>query len=320
MIRIRQTDMIRKLLSFLLVFGFVSCATNQFTGNNEFAVDLGDGITIPEGGFEFPTADGAVYIQGTREFQKVPEVIIGSEDFEKMRDLHQNSRDYILGKKVGWLVIPLRNNPRRAWIGTGFLVGPDLFMTNHHCIHDDEGLLPLKNAAIFMDYYQERKVDRTLGGVTAGVSGVLRAEPLKDYALLRLDKRIGYNYGWLQLDTTTPVGFGQNVKLISHPNGREKEIVRRNSQIVNIPAGHPLFRYPFALAYLADTQEGSSGSPVFLRDGMSVIAIHHSGSTRNDVPLLNAGSLMSDIVPEIQQWLMRLPPTPPTPPRGPRAN
>ena len=60
---------------------------------------------------------------------------------------------------------------------------------------------------------------------------------------------------------------------------------------------------PFALAYLADTEGGSSGAPVFLRDGTDVIAINHSGWTRRGVPYHNAGSLMSYIVPEIQQYL-----------------
>ena len=146
-------------------------------------------------------------------------------------------------------------------------------------------------------------MDRTRGGVTAGVSAVLRADAPKDYALLRLDKPIGDTYGWLELDTTTVPDTSQSVKLISHNRGRSKEIVRRNTEIVDIPADHPLANVPFALAYLSDSEGGSSGSPVFLREGTGVIAIHHSGWTRRDVPDFNAGSLMSYIVPEIRPWL-----------------
>ena len=83
----------------------------------------------------------------------------------------------------------------------------------------------------------------------------------KDYALLRLDKPIGNTYGWLELDTMTAVDSSQSVKLISHPQARSKEIVRRNTDIVEIPAGHPLANVPFELAYLADSERGSSGSP-----------------------------------------------------------
>ena len=163
-----------------------------------------------------------------------------------------------------------------------------------------------------MDYYQELDVDPTGGGITARVSEILRADAEKDYALLRLDRPIGYTYGWLELDTTTLPNVGQSVKIIAHSAARSKEIVRRNSQIIDIPLGHPLFGVPFALAYLADSEGGSSGAPVFLRDGTDVIAINHSEWSRGGEPYHNAGSLMSYIVPEIQQYL----PTPagPEPP------
>ena len=303
------------IVSLIFVFGFAFCLTNGFAdkvagfadeaaGFADEAAGFADDDFIPVGDFVFPTADGAAYIQDTPEFQKAPENIIGTNDFEKMRDLPPESQDYQLGRKVGFFLVPTRFDPNRSWICTGFLVGPDLFMTNHHCIHDDFGPLPLGGAMIFMDYYQERNVDRTLGGVTARVAGVIRMDAAKDYALLRLDKPIGNTYGWLDLDSTTRVNSNQSVKLISHNQGRSKEIVRRNSQIVDL---HPDLKneYPFLLAYLADSEPGSSGSPVFLREGTGVIAIHHSGWTNRNTgqPVFNAGSLMSYIVPEIQQYL-----------------
>ena len=296
------------ILFLILVFGLSFCLTNGFADNGS-AAEFEDNFAIPEGDFDFPTAEGPEYIQGTAEFQRVPDVIIGEPDFEKMRDLPIDSQDYQLGRKIGFIVIPDRDNPNISWICTGFLVGPDLFMTNHHCLHDDFGLRPLGGVRILMDYYQERDVDPTRGGVTAGVSELLKADAPKDYALLRLDKPIGNTYGWLELDTTTDVDTSQSVKLISHPRGRSKEIVRRNSGIVEVPPSIAAVR-PFLLAYLADSEGGSSGSPVFLREGTGVIAIHHSGWSNRFTgePLFNAGSLMSSIVPEIQQWLPGAPP------------
>ncbi|MYA71178.1 T9SS type A sorting domain-containing protein [Candidatus Poribacteria bacterium] len=282
------------ILFLIVILGLVSLGVT-----NGFAIPEG----LLEGDFEFPTADGAAYIQGNAEFQRVPNIIFGTNDFEKMRDFPPNSRDYILGRKVGLFFIPSRDG-LRGFICTGFLVGPDLFMTNHHCIHDEDGLLPLEGAAIFMDYYQEEEVDETLGGLTARVSGIVQMDELKDYALLRLDRPLGNTYGWLELDTTTRVDSDQSVKLISHPAGRSKEIVRNNTEIVDLP---PAFtaELPFIFAYLADSEGGASGSPVFLRDGTGVIGIHHSAWTNRFTgePLFNAGSLMSHILPEIEQHL-----------------
>ena len=293
------------ILSVLLLLGFTLCLTNGFADENAF----------PWEDVIFPTPEGDAYIQGTPEFQRVPAFTIGAPDYEKMRNLPKNSQDYRLGGKVGMITVPTRYG--QVKICTGFLVGPDLFLTNHHCIHDRLGLLPITGAKIYMDYYQDHDVDATLGGVTANVSAVLRTEYFKDYALLRLDKSIGNTYGWLDLNTTTRVDSSQSVKLMSHNQGRSKEIVRRNTEIVDIPADHSLANFPFFFAYLADSEGGASGSPIFLRDGTSVIGIHHSGWFRRVggriVPEFNAGTLMSHIVPEIQQWLPGGTPPPPPP-------
>jgi len=157
-----------------------------------------------------------------------------------------------------------------------------------------------------MDYYQEPNVDPRRGGVTAGVTAIVSADALLDYALLRLDKPIGNTYGWLELDTTTPAVPGQSVKLIHHSLARSKEISRRNSEIVEVPTDIAADN-PFMIGYLADTEGGSSGCPIFLRDGTGVIGINHSAWARHGVPIFNGGSLMSWIVPEIEQHLPKGP-------------
>ena len=278
---------------FILLLGLSLCLTNGFADE------------VPEPIFEFRVPEGDAYIQGNEDIKRAPNYIFGEPDYEKMRDLPVNSQDYQLGRHVGMLWTPVEPRSPRAFICTGFLVGPDLLMTNHHCVHDDFGRpFPLELIEIYMDYYQERVDDPTRGGVTAGVLSIVKADAQLDYALLRLDTPIGNTYGWLELDTTTPANPGQSVKIIHHSSGRSKEISRRNSQIVEVPA-EIAARYPFLIGYLADTEGGSSGSPIFLRDGTGVIGINHSGWFDQDGPIFNGGSLMSYIVPQIEQWLPR---------------
>ena len=297
--KIRGKALNKKAL--ILLLGLSLCLANGFA--DEVLVD-----EVQEPIYEFPTAEGDEYIQGTEDFiRKTPEFIFGSADYEKMRDLPKDSQDYQLGRKVAHLFTGIEPGSPHGFICTGFLVGPDLLMTNHHCVHSDYGQpADLELMAVYMDYYQEFRDDPTKGGVTAGVIAILKADARLDYALLRLDKPIGNTYGWLELDTTTLVTPGQSVKLIHHSAGRSKEISRRNSQIVK-PSQDIADRYPFLIAYLADTEPGSSGCPIFLRDGTGVIGINHSQWWNADGPIFNGGSLMSWIVPRIEQYLPKGP-------------
>ena len=281
--------MSKKVLVLLL--GLSLCLTNGFADE------------IPEPILEFRIPEGDEYIQGTEDIKRAPNAIFGTADYEKMRDLPKDSQDYQLGRKVAFLFTAVEPGSPRGLICTGFLVGPDLLMTNHHCVYDNYGRPPpLELMEIYMDYYQEWRDDPTRGGVTAGVAAIVKADAQLDYALLRLDKPIGNTYGWLELDTTTPATPGQSVKIIHHSSGRSKEISRRNSEIVEVPADIAA-RNPFLIGYLADTEGGSSGSPIFLRHGTGVIGINHSGWFNRDGPIFNGGSLMSWIVPQIEQYL-----------------
>ena len=280
-------------IALVLLIGLSVCLTNGFADE------------VPEPILEFRIPEGDAYIQGTEDIKRAPNFIFGAPDYEKMRDLPKNSQDYQLGRKVAYLRTPIEPGSPFGFNCTGFLVGPDLLMTNHHCVHDDFGRpFPLELIEIYMDYYQEWRDDPTRGGVTAGVISIVEANARLDYALLRLDKPIGNTYGWLELDTTTPATPGKSVKIIHHSAARSKEISRRNSEIVEIPADIAA-RNPFMIGYLADTEGGSSGSPIFLREETGVIGINHSGWFNRDGPIFNGGSLMSWIVPQIEQYLPR---------------
>ena len=312
------------ILSIMLMLGFALCLINisfadfaekiraaeEMIGTANFIED----DPIIEGDPEFPTAEGPEYIQDIGGFRLAPNFVFGPEQFEKMRDLPPDSQDYRLGTKIAYFHVQYA---RGYSCCTGFLVGPDLLMTNNHCLPSN-----ISDIEIYMDYYQEPEVDRTRGGITARVTQVLRKNPQLDYALLRLDKPIGNTYGWLTLDTTSNPQPGQSVKLIHHSACRSKEISRQDSEIPALPdLGLP----PFILPYYADTEGGTSGCPVFLRDGTDVIAINFAGIFNDingngeydrgiDEPICNVGILMSYIVPEIEDWLPNGPTPPPTPP------
>ena len=78
-----------------MALGFVLCLTNgfadewaEFTEVIRVAEEMKSAANgfILEDSFDFPTAEGPAYIQDTPEFQRVPDVILGTADFEKMRE------------------------------------------------------------------------------------------------------------------------------------------------------------------------------------------------------------------------------------------
>ena len=77
----------------ILLFSFIFCLTNTFADENGGPIDIED--IIAAGGFPF----------GDGEFQNVPEGIIGTNDFEKVRDLPTAGGYYQRSRKVGLLLI-----------------------------------------------------------------------------------------------------------------------------------------------------------------------------------------------------------------------
>jgi len=220
--------------------------------------------------------------EGSFLYQQVEnKMVIGVKNFEKIRHLAQTDSDREISKKIAHLRI---ENTQC----TGFLIASDLLLTNHHCVYDAKNHRTMKMEEI--DIYMNYLDDNSKGKIHSGVKQLLKINKQLDYALLRLDKKLGHTYGWLELDRGNETLNGA-VKVIQHPRGRSKEIARQQSAIV----GH----FPTALHYIADTDGGSSGSPVFLLQGNVVIALHHVGTKQ-----YNEGILIRTIVPEIRNWLM----------------
>ena len=98
--------------------------------------------------------------------------------------------------------------------------------------------------------------------------------PLRGYGFQAADRR-GGQARW----------SAQPVNIIQHPEGRPKEIVIRDNRLIDLLDDRddvPFFHYH------ADTERGSSGSPVF-NDQWEIVALHHPG-----VPKTNAKGELVD--------------------------
>ncbi len=177
-------------------------------------------------------------------------------------------------------------------LGTGFLIAPDLIMTNNHVIpssavaaesvaefnyqQDSKGkLLPTCRYQLDRDrFHTSEELDYTIVGVLPG--------PSKPHL---------ETWGCLVLNPNADPVPDEHVIIIQHPNGGLKQIVLTANQVFHLEG--------YRLYYTTDTMPGSSGSPVF-NDSWQVIAIHHAEgglqtNTRGDKRFVNEGILMSAI-------------------------
>ncbi len=166
--------------------------------------------------------------------------------------------------------------------GTGFLVGLNLLMTNNHVIPTEEDAL---DARLIMDHelnlFGEAKTahqfklnpdrffatDESLDFTIVAVQPVSsRGRALADYGSIPMIVGEG------------KIRVGDSVNIIQHPQGEPKQVVVHDSRLIFLKNNIRGEEFCF---YTSDTDEGSSGAPVF-NDRWEVIALHHAS-----VPQMN---------------------------------
>lgn len=183
---------------------------------------------------------------------------------------------------VARLVIPRFENgqPQRSGSsdkplfggGTGWIIGPQHVITNWHVIaargQGSMDPLPadieLQCAATTVEF--DFDDDNLPAGETAGIAALVHADPVLDYAVLRLAlptarQPLRLRNGALALDTEQPFA----VNIVQHPNGLAKQLGLRNNFVVALEGND--------IAYSTATDFGSSGSPV-CDDAWRVVALH----------------------------------------------
>lgn len=219
----------------------------------------------------------------------VLEVVNGARDFLAIDFLERGVQ---AARSVGRIVV--RAGGSVVARGTGFLVAPGMVMTNHHVLPTEA---MAQSCGIEMDFEHSR-----FGPPRQPV--IFGFEPQRfflndralDFALVACAARGERGrpvaeFGWLPLIATQgkiAITGTDYLNIIQHPLGREKEVVLRENRVLDLRTGTEgaaeaaanEAMTPF-IHYEADTEKGSSGSPVF-NDQWEVIALHHSGVPKRD--------------------------------------
>lgn len=169
----------------------------------------------------------------------------------------------------------------RDELGTGFMIAPDLLMTNNHVLTD----AAVAAGAEYQFNYQLGRNGKALPMmiVRALANGLFHTNPYDDTVSAN-----GLDYSVVQLDLSgTPVPVFAPLKLqgkklakddrvaiIQHPGGDYKKISMQNNNVA--------YADGLVVQYVTSTMPGSSGSPVLVRltdesEEMAVVALHHAG-------------------------------------------
>lgn len=173
------------------------------------------------------------------------------------------------------------------WNGTGFLVSPNLFLTNHHVLNSVD---VAAEATVEFDFEIARNA--LLGGRSdiAPSRKIFRLNPDRlfvtspaagglDYAFIWVDQVAASEFGFIPLERSSfTMAEGEQAFVIHHPDRRMKEASVDDTDILSIDSR--------VVHYASDTDYGSSGAPVFNRQG-NLIALHHA--TRKQETTLRNG-------------------------------
>jgi endonuclease G len=195
-------------------------------------------------------------------------IIEGNE----LQDINYFSRGTRAARSVARIAVRDGSGRRRAW-GTGFLIAPQVLITNNHVL-PDAGLAGRSEA----QFQFERDIDGLpLDPATFAFDPgrLFFTSPALDFSVVAVAPR-ALNaetaldaYGCLPLvGTTGKIAEGEWLTIVQHPNGDPKQVCVRENRYIK--------KTDDVIWYSTDTVGGSSGSPVFNNDWY-VVALHHSG-------------------------------------------
>lgn len=190
----------------------------------------------------------------------IDEKVIGTNN---LRSISILERAIQVSRSVAHITIPSPDG--NNGMATGFMIAPDIMMTNHHVF---KSINDAKDAIIRFNY----QID--LSGALLPVdeyqcdTTFFHTNEQLDYSIVKIKGAPGWKWGFIRLMSNDNIDIGSDLFIIQHPLGKFKQIALSDN----------LVRYvdDTVIQYVTDSLPGSSGSPV-LDDNMRIIALHHSG-------------------------------------------
>lgn len=217
------------------------------------------------------------------------ERVIGKPDFEPPVFLE-------LGLAVSRAVCLVLVRDRLGGVlasGTGFLVAPEILLTNHHVITSIADAADTQITFDFRTGSSGRDLPTTVFSLDP--TRFFATDPDRDCSFVAIGSRVSGDrsigdYPWLPLvGRTGKLEIGDPVYIIQHPEGERMQFVLRENRLLLLPHIAHLKDPNVFAHYEADTLKGSSGAPVLSRF-WEVIALHHQA-----IPAVDARGNVLDV-------------------------
>jgi endonuclease G, mitochondrial len=220
--------------------------------------------------------------------ERLLEAIINTADYVGPRYLDAG---VAAARAVGRIVVSDHLGQAVAY-GTGSMISPQLMLTNHHVLDSAETAATSKVEFNYQDGIDGKLLEVTTFGFDP--DRFFLADEALDFAIVAV--RAGDEdlapFGFNRLiESEGKALLGEFVTIVQHPRGEKKQVALRENRIVD---GEQRFVH-----YTADTEPGSSGSPVF-NDQWEVLALHHASVKATEHPefgnVVNEGVRVSAIL------------------------
>jgi len=153
--------------------------------------------------------------------------------------------------------------------GTGFRVGPDTILTNHHVLFATEDGITTKASTVeaWFGWELDREGVPKRPTVIPCDPDTIAGAADRDWAVVRTSSPIPDDFPVLPLPPAEiELTVDARVYIVQHPGGRPKMIGMHHNLVRSIDDD--------AVQYWTDTEGGSSGAPVFDKE-WNVVALHH---------------------------------------------
>ncbi|AIY06255.1 endonuclease [Planococcus sp. PAMC 21323] len=183
--------------------------------------------------------------------------------------------------------------------GTGFLVGPNLLLTNNHVLETTEAAMYAVAEFNYEDDVHFKP--RDIISFRLDPELLFMTDEALDFTLVAIEPHNANavplaTFGYLPLlPKPGKILEGEYVTIIQHPKGGPKAITIRENEIKFISSDY--------VHYVSDTEPGSSGSPVF-NDQWMVVSLHHAGVPDPTDPnkwIANEGIRISSIIQHLSE-------------------